>query len=291
MRCYTWIALKPARYVVLFLPVISCLVAWLTNAAIAETRVPNFWDNRERLETPKIQEFERIRFLTTIDFPPFNYLGADGRLTGFHIDLARAICKALDVTKRCQIQALPWDELEGALLRGEGEAIIAGLAVTGQNRRKLAFTRPYLKFPARFVMPAELAVDEPIHEHIAGRRVGVLARSMQAKMLRDYFPQAKVVTYDSAQWMLSDIKGGKLAAVFGDGMQLAFWLGSASSGNCCQFAGGPYLSDSYLGHGLAIATVQEQSALVDAFDYALREIHASGRYGEIYLRYFPTGFY
>src|SRR5690606_15985452 len=98
---------------------------------------------------PRVEGMARLRFLTTIDFPPFNYLDDQGRLAGFHIELAAAICDELSLAGRCQIQALPWEELEPALQQGEGEAILAGLALSEQRRASLAFTRPYLKFPAR----------------------------------------------------------------------------------------------------------------------------------------------
>ena len=92
--------------------------------------MPVLWDAKERLPKPDLSALPRLRFLTTTDFPPFNFLDGAGRLSGFHVDLARAICAELGIAEKCQIQALPWAELEGALQKGEGEAIIAGIAAT-----------------------------------------------------------------------------------------------------------------------------------------------------------------
>lgn len=261
------------------------------GAGAAEIGIPNFWDYRERLAPPRVDQLARLRFLTTIDFPPFNHLDADGRLSGFHVDLAAAICEQLGLQDRCQIQALPWDELEAALEAGEGEAIIAGLAINAESRARLAFTRPYLRLPARFVVPVNVEIEEALVTQLAGRRVGVLAGSAHERMLRELFPGLRPVTYDQANWMYSDLREGKLAAIIGDGLQLAFWLGSVTSGNCCQFAGGPYLSDRHFGSGLAIAVDAEREILADAMNHALREIQSSGKFAEIYLRYFPISFY
>jgi polar amino acid transport system substrate-binding protein len=68
---------------------------------------------------------------------------------------------------------------------------------------------------------------------------------------------------------------------FGDGQQLAFWLQSASAGGCCAFAGGPYLDSRYFGEGYA----------VHAINAALQAIAAKGVFGDLYLRYFPIGFF
>lgn len=257
----------------------------------AETEIPLFWDTKERLAKPDLSALPRLRFLTTIDFPPFNYLDGAGRLSGFHVDLARAICAELDLAQKCQIQGLPWEELDKALEDKQGEAIIAGVAVTAENRERYAFSRPYLQFPARFVTPKADAVSEPIYGKMDGRRIGVIAGSAHERMLRDNFPQVKVVTYSRQQWMMQDLKERKLAGVFGDGMRLAFWLAGAESENCCRYSGGSYLSPEYLGKGLAIATSVDERLLVEAFDYALQQISAKGIFAELYLRHFPVSFY
>ena len=229
--------------------------AFFTGAAPADQpAAPMFWDIKERLPKPDLSALPRLRFLTTTDFPPFNYLDRDGRLSGFHVDLVRAICAELGVADKCEIQAMPWEQLEDALERGRGEAIIAGIAVTEDTRAEYAFSRPYLQFPARFIMPKTRAATEPIYAKIQGERIGVIAGSGHERMLREYFPGAKVVTYSRQEWLYADLKAGKLAGAFGDGMRFAFWLAGSEASGCCRFAGGPYLAPEYLGLGLAIAT-------------------------------------
>jgi polar amino acid transport system substrate-binding protein len=277
------------RWIAGFLAAISVLASPAAQAA--EPVIPQFWDVKERLSEPDLSRFARIRFLTTVDFPPFNFLDTNGLMTGFHVDLARAMCKALDILDRCQIQALPWEELEGALERGEGDALIAGLALTPERRVKYAFTRSYLRFPARFVVASGSTLAEPLHTNIAGRRVGVLAGSEHEKMLRDYFPEARPVTYSREDWLYDGMRTGETDAAFGDGMRLSFWLAGSDSANCCRFAGGPYIAPEYFGAGLAIAVRQEDAILAEAFDYALREINMTGEFEELYLRYFPVSFF
>ena len=271
---------------------------WLLTAihaantqAAAEPAIPLFWDTKERLVKPDLAAVQRVRFLTTIDFPPFNFIDGGGRLSGFHVDLARAICAELEIMDKCQIQALPWAELKPALSARDGEAIIAGLAVTAEARRELAFSRSYLQFPARFIMPKDKAVTEPVFSKLRDERIGVIAGSAHEKMLRAYFPDVKPVTYTKQEWLFGDLKAGKLAAVFGDGMRLGFWLAGSDSAGCCRYAGGPYLSSEFLGSGLAIAVEPENDVLATAFDYALQQISAKGTFAELYLRYFPVSFY
>lgn len=274
------------------LPLLSLICIGLVTPTRADgPSIPVFWDARERLPKPDLTALPRLRFLTTIDFPPFNFLDDDGRLSGFHVDLARAICSELGIQAKCQIQGLPWAELDSALASKQGEAIIAGMAITPQSRARYVFSRPYLRFPARFVTSRTKPLGLPIFEKIGGERIGVIAGSAHERMLRDLFPDAKVVTYDKQEWMYEDLRERKLAGIFGDGMRLGFWLAGTDSADCCSFVDGPYLSAEYLGNGLAIAASRENPELADAFDYALQQISTKGTFAELYLRYFPIGFF
>ncbi|WP_322417815.1 transporter substrate-binding domain-containing protein [Mesorhizobium huakuii] len=272
----------------------SLLIAALSLAPgvrAAEPQVPVLWDAKERLPKPDLSALPRLRFLTTTDFPPFNFLDGAGKLSGFHIDLARAICAELGIADKCQIQALPWGELEGALEKGEGEAIIAGIAATPQSRQTYAFSRSYLQFPARFITPKNKAFAEPVFDKLRSKRVGVIAGSAHERMLRDYFNTVQIVSFDGPEALYSDLKAGKIDAAFGDGMRFAFWLGGSDAAGCCRFAGGPYLAPEYLGTGMAIATRADNPALAEALDYALQEISMKGTFAEFYLRYFPVSFF
>jgi polar amino acid transport system substrate-binding protein len=276
-----------------FLLVALAMPAWgvVAPAHAEDPTIPVFWDTSERLAKPDLSNLTRLRFLTTTDFPPFNFLEDGGQLAGFHVDLARAICRELGIVERCQIQALPWSELDGALAAGQGEAIIAGLAITSETRAKYAFSRPFLQFPARFVMPKSSALAEPIYDKLKDKRVGVVAGSAHEQMLRSYFPQVRATAYPTPAAARSDLGAGKIDAVFGDGMQLSFWLVSPEAAGCCRFAGGPYLAPEFLGHGLAIAAPRGNATLISAFNYALQKITGDGTFAELYLRYFPVSFF
>jgi len=253
--------------------------------------IPLYSDPRERIVAPDLGSQPRIRFLTTIDFPPFNFIDQTGKLAGFHVDLVRAICALLDIVDRCQIQAVPWEELQAQLSIGQAEAIAAGLAMTPAHRSQYLFSRSYLKFPARFVgLGAEDRSLQPAKAY-DGRRVGVLAGSAHEKLLRNWFPMLRTVTFSQRDLLFTALKAGSIDAVFGDGLRLSYWLSTQQAGNCCAFKGGPVLSEWYFGEGLAIAVRRNAPDLVTAIDHALVQLQHNGQFGEIYLRYFPNGLY
>lgn len=258
-------------------------------ASLAQTvSTPNFWNQTPiAAAQPAAPERSRVRFLTSVDYPPFNFLDARGRLAGFNVELARSICEELDILDVCQIEAMPFDELLPALMRGDGDAVIAGLAVTAEARAELAFTGSYFRYPARFVARANAGLDVALAGGLPARAVGVVDGTAHQAMLEAFFPEAEARVFPDRQSMLDAVRGGSLEAAFGDGVGLAFWLASENADACCAFVGGPYLSDAFLGEGLSIALKASDDDLARAFDGALARLVAERRFSELMLRYFP----
>ncbi len=266
-------------------------VLGLAALATAQEVPPDLWDRKEQLPVTKADTISRLRFLTTVDFPPFNFFDRNGRLTGFHVDLVEAICRELDISAKCQIQAMPWDELGPAIETRRGDAVIAGLSVTEQTREKYEFTRPYFLFPARLLVSTKSEIAKPLTSGTAEKRIGVMSGSAHERMLRSYFPNAKAVVFSRESWMHDALLSGDIDGILGDGMRLSFWLSGSGSKDCCAFAGGAYYAPGLLGNGLAIAVPKGNTRLTTALNQALREIESKGIISELYLRYFPIAFY
>ena len=251
--------------------------------------VPNFWDPRRRIERPPAGAIQAIRFVTTDDYPPFNFLDANGRLTGFNVDLARAICAELSVD--CTIQARQWDELVDRLTGDLADAAIAGIAITAGNRERLDFSDVYLRTPARYVVRRENAGLDTTPEGLRGRTLAVVTRTAHEAYLAAMLPEVRRKLYPGAGEARQAVKDGDADALFGDGLQLSFWLQSQAAADCCVFAGGPYLESRFFGQGHAIAVARGSVDLKRAINAALLAIHDKGVYDELYLRYFPIGFF
>src|SRR4029079_7236335 len=106
---------------------LALLLSALALPALGQA-LPYHSDPSARDLVPNLAAVPSIRFLTTADFPPFNYRDKTGELIGFNVDLARALCADLTIT--CTIQAWPWEQAGKALEDGQGDALIAGVAVT-----------------------------------------------------------------------------------------------------------------------------------------------------------------
>ena len=274
----------------------ACLASLLfvagTGGAYGQgVTIPNFWDPGEHLTQPDLSSLQRLRFLTTTDFPPFNFIDRKRRLAGFHVDLARAICAELDILPKCQIQALPWKELEETMKSGDGDAIIAGIEVNAETRKRFEFSRPYLRIPARFIGRRADGFAEPMSDAVLLHKVGLVEGSRHLEWFKTVFPRARSEVYPTRQAALDALQAKEVDLVFSDAVSLSFWLLSQASRDCCAFVGGPYMASPDVSQGLTIAFPKGKTDLAAAADYALKQINDKGIFAELYLRYFPLGLY
>src|SRR5574337_1289599 len=105
-----------------FQPVGCVARAEAQNSAVF---LPSLYDPHNRPAAPGGASPKSIRFLTADDYPPFEFLGADGALAGYNVDLARSICGELKAS--CTVQPRRWDNLLDALEAKEGDALVASL--------------------------------------------------------------------------------------------------------------------------------------------------------------------
>jgi polar amino acid transport system substrate-binding protein len=247
--------------------------------------VPGFWDPRRRPERPDLSRVGTIRFLTELDYPPFDYAGPDGNPAGFNVDLARLICDEIKVS--CTIQARPFATLLDALNENRGDAVIASIAPNAETRRQADFTNPYYRTPARFVARADSPIGDVLPEKLEGKKIAVIAGTAHEAYLKAMFTQAEVKPYPNAEAARDALRKKEVDLLFGDGVSLAFWLNGTDSGGCCAFRGGPFLESRYFGEGVGIAVKRGNDLLRLAFNWALFQLWEKGSYTDLWLRYFP----
>jgi polar amino acid transport system substrate-binding protein len=247
--------------------------------------VPGFWDPRRRPERPDLSRIQSIRFLTELDYPPFDYAGTDGNPAGFNVDLARLLCD--EIKASCTIQARRFDTLLDALADNRGDAVIASIASNSETRKRADFTDPYYRTPARFVARTDSPIGDVLPELVEGKKIAVIAGTAHEAFLKQMFTEAEVRPYANAEAAREALRNKEVDLLFGDGIALAFWLNGTDSAGCCAFRGGPYLENRFFGEGVGIAVKRGNDLLRQALNWALFQQWEKGSYTDLWLRYFP----
>jgi polar amino acid transport system substrate-binding protein len=248
-------------------------------------RVPGFWDPRRRPERPDTSRITLIRFMTEVDYPPFDFAGPDGNPAGFNVDLARAICDELKIA--CTMQMRRFDTLLDSLNDNRGDAAIASIAVTPATRERADFSEPYYRPVARFAVRKQGPVGDITPEQLDGKSIAVVAGTAHEQYAKTLFTEASIKSYPTAAAARDALRGGEVDLVFSDGFALASWLNGSDSGGCCAFAGGPYVESRFFGEGVGIAVKHGNDTLRQAFNWALFRIWEKGQFTELWLKYFP----
>jgi polar amino acid transport system substrate-binding protein len=257
-----------------------------TSTSVA---VPGFWDPKRRPERPDLSRFSMLRFITEVDYPPFNYAGPDGNPVGFNVDLARAICEEMRVS--CTVQMRRFDTLLDSLAESRGDAAIASIAVNEETRKRADFSEPYYRPAARFVARKEAAIPVVKPEMLEGKKIAVVAGTAHEQYLRALFTEADIRPLPSAAEAREALRKGEVDLVFGDGFALAFWLNGTEASDCCAFAGGPFTESRYFGEGVGIAVRRGNETLRQALNWALFRLWEKGRFTDLWLRHFPINPY
>src|SRR6185436_2487848 len=124
-------------------------------------------------------------FLTDSDYPPFNYLDEDNALTGFNVDVARAVC--LELSAACDIQVRTWPELLPSLRRGEADAVIASHAISPGALKAVDFTDRYYHPAGRFAGKRGSSRLEITPEGLESKKIAVNKGTAHEAYLRAFF--------------------------------------------------------------------------------------------------------
>ena len=236
---------------------------------------------RDSVNAPKLAG---LRFVTVDGFAPFSTFNADGTLRGVHVDLARGICAELKITSGCTLQAVAFEDVENLLISGQADVALAGLVPTVQNRKNLSFSVPYFRFPSKFLAQKNATSDAKIN-------IGVVKDSAHQKMAALLFPDLKQTPFASDADAVAALKAGTVAALFGDGVQLALLQTANPSLNCCLLKAENYFLPQLQPDMLSAAISASKTDVLSAVDAALRQMSTDGRLDEIYLRQMPVNLF
>lgn len=230
-----------------------------------------------------------IRFLTEGEFPPFNYYDDEGVLSGFNVDLARAIC--LEASAACDIKVRPWEELLIGLRRGDADAVIAAHRVTAGGLAEVDFSDRYFYTPGRFAArkgEAEGAIDP---NELDGVAIGVAKGTAHEAFVKAFYRDSRIVLFENPELAREGLQQGKVDLIFDDAISLAFWINGSLARQCCEFRGEAFLEPKYFGDGLAVALPRNDPQIKTLINNALKRVRQSGRFQELVERYFPVRIY
>lgn len=221
-------------------------------------------------------------------YPPFNTLSPDGKLEGFDIDIAKALCDQMKA--ECTFVAQDWDGAIPALQAGKFDAFIASMSITEERKKQVDFTNKYYQTPSAVIAPKDSGIKGATKEDLAGKTIGAQASTTHATYAEKTFTDSTIKTYPTAEEYFLDLANGRLDAATDDIVVLQQWLKTAE-GACCKVVGTIKPVEAIHGEGIGIAIKKGRPDLVAKFNEAIKAIRADGVYKKINDKYFDFDAY
>jgi len=218
-----------------------------------------------------------LRFRGDHDYPPFEFLDADGRPRGFNVDVARAVAEALDID--VDISLGRWADVRRQLENGEIDAL-TGMFWTAARDSVVDFTAPHLTVSyAVFVRP-----DSPIRslDDVVGRQIVVQAQDLGHDFVLEHHLTRDLVLCDDWEDVLRTLARGTGDCAIVSRLQGMRQL-SEPGLEGLQVVGSPFQQRKY---GFAVR--EGDTVLRAALDEGLAILHATGAYDRIYERWFGS---
>jgi arginine/ornithine transport system substrate-binding protein len=243
--------------------------------------------------TIQAKDWKLVRIGVEGAYPPFSYTTADGKLEGFDIDIAIALCEAMGVEYK--LVAQDWDGIIPALLARKYDAIIASMSITEERKKKVAFTNKYYNTPAKFVCKKGTMKEftrEQVAEVTAGKTIGVQRATIHDNFISDNGGEGVVIKrYATQDEAYMDLRAGRVDMLLADSVAIDGGFLKKPEGQDYQFIGPDLTDKKWFGEGSGIAIRQKDTDLVEMFNKAIKQIRADGTYKAIQDKYFDFDVY
>jgi polar amino acid transport system substrate-binding protein len=222
----------------------------------------------------KVKTKGEIKMAMSGQYPPFNFVNDKNRLTGFDVEIGRA------VAKRIGIKATPlstaWDGIIAGLLANKYELICGSMAITEERQKSIDFSDPYYRSGAQLFVKKGSPIKSV--SELKGKKVGVTLGTTYEQWVRANIAGADVRTYKGVPDMILEVGYGRIDGFITD--KIVGALAIKKKGAPISLVG-----DLLYEEKMGIALRQNNPALKAALNDGLAAIKKDGTYRTISMKW------
>ncbi|HQJ57195.1 MAG TPA: transporter substrate-binding domain-containing protein [Caldisericia bacterium] len=210
-----------------------------------------------------------------VTYPPFEYM-ENGKPIGFDVDLINLVAKEMGL-ERAEVMDTAWDGIFAALKTEKFDIIISSVTITDERKKEILFSDPYYNSGQIIAIRKD---DNRIKNEndLKGMVVGVQINTTGDFSAQEIPGIKEIKRYDDIQQAFQDLEIGRIDAILNDLPVNAYF---ASTRPNIKLVGTLLTEEQY---GICARLVD--SDLITEINSALRKIRDSGKYREIYLKWF-----
>jgi polar amino acid transport system substrate-binding protein len=193
-----------------------------------------------------------IRIGTEGAYAPWNFMGDDGKVAGFEIELGNNLCERAGLS--CEWVVNEWDSIIPNLLAGNYDMIMAGMSITDERMETIDFSVDYFPpDPSRYAGAAGTKLD---FDNLKDVKIGVQGATIQAAYAESTFSANNtILSYETGDQAIADLMSGNIDILLADGSFLEPVI--KSSEGVVEFIG----PDVTIGGGVGIGLRKDDTDL------------------------------
>lgn len=229
-----------------------------------------------------------------IPYKPFEYRNKQGELKGFDPEMAKAIYEE-EMGLDYEFQKTAWSGIIPSLNNGNFRVIMSAMTINEERDQKVDFSDPY--FTAYQTIAILKNSDISAKEDLKGKAVsvqkGTTGEAAAEKLKKEFGGDLTIQSYDQITGAFDALINGQVSAVVNDNTvnaqkaedldPVVMLEGEGAAADAGQDAP-PYLTLTVENYGIAFR--EDDDEFRKAVNEALAAVKESGRYDEIYSKYF-----
>lgn len=231
-------------------------------------------------ELSQIQESGALKVGVEGTYPPYTYHDEDGELTGFDVEVAKAIADKLGV--EADFTESAWDSLLAGIDSGRLDTVINAVSITDERSEKYDFAGPYFYITQQIVVSKDN--DDIVDmDSLNGKKMANTATTAYLDLLED--AGASLVQINTADEAVSLISSGRADFTTFNSVVFNEYLQQHPDANLKVAFVIPDVVDVY-----GVPVKKGETALYDAIQSALDELKEDGTLSQLSMDYFDTDF-
>lgn len=227
----------------------------------------------------------KIRIGVEANYPPFSKMGTDGKVSGFDIDIANALC--FEMKAQCTLVTQEWDGMMPALQARKFDMIVASMTISEERRRVADFSDSYYDIPSAFVAKSGKFKDVS-PASLKGKVIIVTRNTPRAKYLANHYKDSEVLLVAKEADVTLELAAGRGDIGFGSSLAASTAFLQSPEGKSFSKIGAPINPSGNQAGGTGIAMRKGEDSLRNKVNAALKAITANGVYKSINDKYFDV---
>ncbi|MBU3844509.1 MAG: basic amino acid ABC transporter substrate-binding protein [Candidatus Anaerobiospirillum pullicola] len=224
-------------------------------------------------------EAETLRVGTEATYAPFEFAADDGSLTGFDVELIRAIGKEAGYDD-VQVINMPFDGLIPAIMTSQIDVIIAAMTITPERAERVDFTDPYYTSGLSVLIREDTASKYPNIDALKGQTLCAQIGSTGAFTAEKLSP-GKVKAFNTEPEAFMELKAGGCEGVVNDRPINLYFLSQSNASD-----GVTEINEVLTAEKYGIAVRKGNTELLEKLNTGLKNARENGTYDQIYQKWF-----